>query len=126
MDCHEGQQRKGDTRQRPGEGSARVFREHTHLPVAPEEHILGAQPLLLDEPLDASADDAPLEVLLVARLVVGRALVIRVVLVVGLVDKVAVPPCAGTPRTRVSEHFHGRTRRWVACSRRAYRCATGR
>ena len=34
-----------------------------HLPVQPEQNILGLQALLFDEALDARADDLPLEVL---------------------------------------------------------------
>ena len=91
------------------------------LPVDPERHVLLVEPLLLAQPLHPRADDAPLEVLGalvglhpatiethlplhvgVVGLIVRMALIIRVVGVVGLVRKVAVPPPAqiegGAPR----------------------------
>ena len=84
------------------------------LQVDPECHVLLVEPLLLAQPLHPRADDAPLEVLGalvglpiplhvgVVGLIVRMALVIRVVGVVGLVRKVAVPPPAqiegGAPR----------------------------
>ena len=90
------------------------------LQVDPERHVRLVEPLLLAQPLHPRVDDAPLEVLgaLVGRptpalcilplhvgvvgLIVRMALIIRVVGVVGLVRKVAVPPPAqiegGAPR----------------------------
>eukprot|EP00964_Phaeocystis_antarctica_P020910 scaffold11572_cov47-Phaeocystis_antarctica.AAC.2 len=83
------------------------------LPVDPQADVLLREPLLLDQPLHARADDEPLEVLRplvrdhhfatvrivhhplllgVVGLEVGRALVVLVVRVVGLVLEPAVPP----------------------------------
>ena len=90
------------------------------LQVDPKRHVRLVEPLLLAQPLHPRADDAPLEVLGalvrahtvavlieplhlgVVGLIVRMALIIRVVGVVGLVRKVAVPPPAqiegGAPR----------------------------
>ena len=55
------------------------------LPVDPQRHLVLVEPLLLDEVLDALADDLILEVLVGAALLVGRALVVLVLRVARLV-----------------------------------------
>eukprot|EP00964_Phaeocystis_antarctica_P091078 scaffold58354_cov54-Phaeocystis_antarctica.AAC.2 len=78
------------------------------LPVDPQADVLLLEPLLLDQPLHARADDAPLAVLRplvrdpvsfnlplllgVVFLPVGRTLVVRIVRVVGVVLERPVPP----------------------------------